>query len=128
MQRADVTDFANRKVKKSSGGQKQRLRFALALLTDPQLLILDEPTAGLDATARREFWDTRHAEDRRGRTIVFATHYLREADDYAQRVVLMANGQIIADGSVDDMTAGLQRQLSAHWVANLSPYDWAATV
>lgn len=127
MQRAGVTDFASRKVKKCSGGQKQRLRFALALLTDPQLLILDEPTAGLDATARREFWDTMHAEAKRGRTIVFATHYLREADDYADRVVLMSGGQVIADGSVDDMTAGLQRKLSAQWIANTDPYDWAAT-
>src|SRR5699024_787130 len=116
MRRAGVAHFISRKVKKCSGGQKQRLRFALALLTDPQLLILDEPTAGLDATARREFWDTMHAEAQRGRTIVFATHYLREADDYADRVVLMSQGRVIADGSVDDMTAGLQRKLSAQWI------------
>ncbi|MDN5732131.1 MAG: ABC transporter ATP-binding protein [Yaniella sp.] len=128
MRRAGVSDFATRKVKKCSGGQKQRLRFALALLTDPQLLILDEPTAGLDATARREFWDTMHAEAQRGRTIVFATHYLREADDYADRVVLMLQGRVIADGSVDDMTAGLQRKLSAQWISATDPYDWAATV
>ena len=128
MQRAGVTSFATRKVKKCSGGQQQRLRFALALLTDPQLLILDEPTAGLDATARKDFWATMHAEAKRGRTIVFATHYLREADDYADRVVLMAQGRIIADGSVDDMTAGLQRKLSAQWVSHTDPYAWAATV
>ena len=128
MRRAGVSDFASRKVKKCFGGQKQRLRFALALLTDPQLLILDEPTAGLDATARREFWATMHAEAQRGRTIVFATHYLREADDYADRVVLMSQGHVIADGSVDDMTAGLQRKLSAQWIADTDPHDWAATV
>lgn len=127
MRRAGVAHFISRKVKKCSGGQKQRLRFALALLTDPQLLILDEPTAGLDATARREFWDTMHAEAKRGRTIVFATHYLREADDYADRVVLMSQGRVIADGSVDDMTAGLQRKLSAQWISATDPYDWAAT-
>ncbi len=125
MHRAGITDFASRKVKKCSGGQKQRLRFGLALLTDPELLILDEPTAGMDAAARREFWATMHAEARRGRTIVFATHYLREADDYADRVVLMADGKVIADGSVDDMTAGLQRKLSAQWIADTDPYDWA---
>jgi len=125
MRRAGITDFANRKVKKCSGGQKQRLRFGLALLTDPQLLILDEPTAGMDAAARREFWETMHTEAHRGRTIVFATHYLREADDYADRVVLMADGKIIADGSVDDMTAGLQRKLAAQWIADTDPYDWA---
>lgn len=127
MHRAGVEDFVSRKVKKCSGGQKQRLRFALALLTDPQLLVLDEPTAGLDATARREFWDTMHAEAKRGRTIVFATHYLREADDYADRVVLMSGGRVIADDNVDDMTAGLQRKLSAQWVSDADPHDWAAT-
>lgn len=127
MQRAGVTGFASRKVKKCSGGQKQRLRFALALLTNPQLLILDEPTAGLDAKARKDFWDTMHAEAQRGRTIVFATHYLREADDYADRVVLMNQGQIVADGSVDDMTAGLQRKLSAQWISDTDPLQWAAT-
>lgn len=127
IRRAGVADFATRKIKKCSGGQQQRLRFALALLTDPQLLILDEPTAGLDATARKEFWATMHAEAQRGRTIVFATHYLREADDYADRVVLMAQGNIIADGSVADMTAGLQRTLSAQWIAETDPHAWAAT-
>lgn len=128
MQRAGVADFAPCKVKKCSGGQKQRLRFALALLTDPPLLILDEPTAGLDASARREFWDTMHAEAARGRTIVFATHYLREADDYADRVVLMSQGRVIADGSVDEMTAGLQRKLSAQWISDTDPHRWAAIV
>src|SRR5690625_3395607 len=127
MQRAGVTEFANRKVKKSSGGQRQRLRFALALLTDPQLLILDEPTTGLDATARKDFWTTMHAEADRGRTIVFATHYLREADDYAARVVLMGQGRVMADGTVDDMTAGLQRKLSAQWISASDPYAWAVT-
>lgn len=125
MQRAGVTSFATRKVKKCSGGQQQRLRFALALLTDPQLLILDEPTAGLDATARKEFWATMHSEAKRGRTIVFATHYLREADDYADRVVLMTQGRIIADGSVNDMTAGLHRKLSAQWISEADPHAWA---
>lgn len=128
IQRAGVTSFANRKVKKCSGGQKQRLRFALALLTNPQLLILDEPTAGLDATARKEFWDTMHAEAQRGRTIVFATHYLREADDYADRVVLMNQGHIVADGSVHDMTAGLQRKLSAQWISPADPFQWAESI
>lgn len=128
LDRAGVTGFAARKVKKCSGGQKQRLRFALALLTNPQLLILDEPTAGLDATARKDFWDTMHAEAQRGRTIVFATHYLREADDYADRVVLMSQGQVIADGTVEAMTAGLPRTLAAQWISDTDPLAWAADV
>ena len=126
MQRAGVASFATRKVKKCSGGQQQRLRFALALLTDPQLLILDEPTAGMDAAARRDFWQTMHAEAERGRTIIFATHYLREADDYADRVVLVQGGRVVADGTVSEMTAGFHRILSAEWIGDDDPLTWAA--
>ncbi|WBL17830.1 ABC transporter ATP-binding protein [Citricoccus sp. NR2] len=126
MQRAGVASFATRKVKKCSGGQQQRLRFALALLTDPQLLILDEPTAGMDAGARREFWQTMHAEAERGRTIIFATHYLREADDYADRVVLVQGGRVVADGTVSEMTTGFHRILTAVWIGDDDPRAWAA--
>ncbi|MFT3943984.1 MAG: ABC transporter ATP-binding protein [Ancrocorticia sp.] len=116
MERAGVTEFAKTKVGKCSGGQVQRLRFALALLTDPQLLILDEPTAGMDASARRDFWHTMHAEAERGRTVVFATHYLQEADDYADRVILMRQGHIVADGTVAEMTATQDRIVEALWL------------
>src|SRR5690625_528724 len=74
LQRAGLTGLKNRKVAKCSGGEQQRLRFALALLPDPQLLILDEPTTGMDVNARAEFWETMHTEAAQGRTIVFATH------------------------------------------------------
>jgi ABC-2 type transport system ATP-binding protein len=97
--RAGLTSLARRKVSKCSGGEQQRLRFALALLPDADLLILDEPTAGMDASARREFWDTMHADADAGRTVVFATHYLEEADSFAERIVMMAGGRIVADGS-----------------------------
>ncbi len=116
MERAGVTEFAKTKVGKCSGGQVQRLRFALALLTDPQLLILDEPTAGMDASARRDFWHTMHAEAERGRTVVFATHYLQEADDYADRVILMRQGHVVADGTVAEMTATQDRIVEALWL------------
>ena len=116
MERAGVTEFAKTKVGKCSGGQVQRLRFALALLTDPQLLILDEPTAGMDASARRDFWHTMHAEAERGRTVVFATHYLQEADDYADRVILMRQGRVVADGTVAEMTATQDRIVEALWL------------
>lgn len=92
LERAGLTGLAGRRVKKCSGGERQRLRFALALLTDPELLILDEPTAGMDVRARHDFWDTMHAEADRGRTIVFATHFLPEAEDFADRIVLMREG------------------------------------
>ncbi len=105
LERAGVAALADRLVATCSGGEQQRLRFALALLPDPDLLVLDEPTAGMDVDARREFWSTMHAEAARGRTVVFATHYLEEADSFARRIVLMADGRVIADGSVEEVRA-----------------------
>jgi ABC-2 type transport system ATP-binding protein len=91
-------DIADRQTTKLSGGQTQRVRMAIALVADPNLLVLDEPTAALDVEGRRDFWTAIRAVAARGKTIVFATHYLEEADAYADRVVLMARGQIVADG------------------------------
>lgn len=105
VERAGLTALQDRKVAKCSGGEQQRLRFALALLPDPDVLILDEPTAGMDVGARREFWATMHAEAAAGRTIVFATHYLEEADAFADRIVLMARGRIVADGTTEEIRA-----------------------
>ena len=107
MRRADVTDLASRIVKKCSGGQQQRLRFAMALVSDPALLILDEPTTGMDVEGRRSFWEAIHADAERGRTIVFATHYLEEADAFADRIVLMRHGRIIADGTAAEIRASV---------------------
>ncbi|MGH3457994.1 ABC transporter ATP-binding protein [Aeromicrobium sp.] len=103
--RAGLTRLAARKVAKCSGGEQQRLRFALALLPDPDLLVLDEPTAGMDVAARREFWATMQADAAAGRTVVFATHYLEEADTFADRIVLMARGHVVADGSTAEIRA-----------------------
>lgn len=105
MERANITGIAKRRVSKCSGGEQQRLRFALALLPDPALLVLDEPTAGMDVTARAEFWDTMREDARAGRTVVFATHYLEEADAFAQRIVMMAGGRIVADGTTAEIRA-----------------------
>ena len=105
LDKAGITPIAGRKVSKCSGGEQQRLRFALALLPDPDLLILDEPTAGMDVTARHEFWDTMRADADSGRTVIFATHYLEEADAFAQRIVMMAAGQIVADGTTTEIRA-----------------------
>ena len=107
MRRAGVTDFASRIVKKCSGGQQQRLRFAMALVSDPALLILDEPTTGMDVEGRRSFWEAIHADAEHGRTIVFATHYLEEADAFADRIVLMRHGRIIADGTAAEIRASV---------------------
>lgn len=112
MERTGLTRLADRQVQACSGGEQQRLRFALALLADPDLLMLDEPTAGMDVEARREFWATMAQEADRGRTIVFATHYLQEAEDFARRTVLLANGRIVADGPTDEV----RRQASGRTV------------
>lgn len=103
MQRAGIREIANRRVGMCSGGQQQRLRFAMALLSDPGLLILDEPTTGMDVEGRRAFWSAIRADAARGRTVLFATHYLDEADEYADRIVLMSRGRIVADGSTADI-------------------------
>jgi ABC-2 type transport system ATP-binding protein len=103
--RAGIADIGERRVGKCSGGQQQRLRFAMALLPDPELLILDEPTTGMDVGGRRDFWAAIREDAAQGRTIVFATHYLEEADAYADRVVLMRQGDIVADGTAAEVKA-----------------------
>ncbi len=98
-------DFADRRTSKLSGGQTQRVRVAIALVADPELLVLDEPTAALDVEGRRDFWHSMRAVAARGKTIVFATHYLEEADAYADRIILMAHGRIVADGPPTEIKA-----------------------
>ena len=97
--------FADRRTNKLSGGQTQRVRFAIALVADSDLLLLDEPTAALDVESRREFWESMRAIAARGKTVIFATHYLEEADAYADRIVLLARGRIVADGSTTEIKA-----------------------
>lgn len=105
LDRAGILDIGDRLVGKASGGQQQRLRFALALLPDPDLLILDEPTTGMDVQGRREFWSAIRSDAAGGRTTVFATHYLEEADAYADRIVLVRRGRIVADGTAAEIKA-----------------------
>ncbi len=100
-----IRGLSETRTQKLSGGQTQRVRLALALVSDPELLVLDEPTVALDVEARRSFWATMRAFAAEGKTVVFATHYLEEADAYADRVVLMAHGQIVADGPTTEIKA-----------------------
>jgi ABC-2 type transport system ATP-binding protein len=100
-----IAGIAGRLTQRLSGGQTQRVRFALALVPDPELLVLDEPTVGMDVEARRAFWTTMRDFAARGRTVLFATHYLEEADAYADRIVLMARGAIVADGPPTEIKA-----------------------
>jgi ABC-2 type transport system ATP-binding protein len=102
---AGITDVADRRVGKCSGGEQQRLRFALALLSDPELLVLDEPTTGMDVEGRRSFWSAIRKDAEQGRTVLFATHYLEEADAYADRIVLLRHGLIVADGTAAEIKA-----------------------
>lgn len=105
LDRARCTEIARQRVSKLSGGQLQRARFAVAVVSDPDLLFLDEPTAAMDVEARRTFWQSMRAFTAAGRTVVFATHYLDEADEYADRIVMMARGRIVADGTPAEVKA-----------------------
>jgi ABC-2 type transport system ATP-binding protein len=97
--RAGLEGVTGRRIAGLSGGEQQRVRFAMALVGDPDLIVLDEPTAGLDVEARRSFWTAMRGETAKGRTVLFATHYLEEADAYADRIVLLRAGRVVADGT-----------------------------
>ena len=103
LERAGITAIADRLVGRCSGGQQQRLRFAIALLPDPALMILDEPTAGMDVEGRRDFWTSIRQDAERGRTVLFATHYLEEADAYADRIILLRQGKVVAHGTAAEV-------------------------
>jgi ABC-2 type transport system ATP-binding protein len=103
LERAGIAEIGDRRVGKCSGGEQQRLRFAMALLSDPRLLVLDEPTTGMDVEGRRGFWGKIREDAERGRTVMFATHYLDEADAYADRIVLIRQGAIVADGTTAEI-------------------------
>jgi len=105
MELVEITPIANQRTQKLSGGQAQRVRFAMALLTNADLLVLDEPTVGMDVESRHAFWTTMRRLASGGRTVLFATHYLEEADEFADRVVLMAHGEIVADGTPNEIKA-----------------------
>jgi ABC-2 type transport system ATP-binding protein len=101
----DLEEVAGRQTQRLSGGQRQRVRLALALAGNPELLVLDEPTAALDVEARRAFWERMRASVVAGRTVLFATHRLEEADAVADRVVVIAGGRLLADGTPQQVKA-----------------------
>jgi ABC-2 type transport system ATP-binding protein len=105
-----IERIAARRTQKLSGGETQRVRFALSLVCNPELLVLDEPTVGLDVEARHEFWTTMRAFAARGKTVLFATHQLEEADAHADRAVLIARGRVVADGPTNELKALVGRR------------------
>ena len=92
-------DKADTTVAKLSGGQQQRFTIAATLVNDPELIFLDEPTAGLDPKARRDLWEFVQTANRQGRTIVLTTHYMEEAEFLCDRVAIMDLGKIVASGN-----------------------------
>lgn len=121
---AGLQDIAGRRVGKCSGGQQQRVRFALALLGHPDILVLDEPTTGMDPADRHTFWDAMHEQARNGRTILFSTHYLEEAEQMARRIVILDKGQVIADGSATE----LREATGWNWVSAVVDKQYAQQV
>jgi ABC-2 type transport system ATP-binding protein len=113
---AGLTECARKKVSWLSGGQRRRLDVAIGIVGRPELLFLDEPTAGFDPRARREFHELVHWQaDRDRTTVLITTHDLDEADKLADRVLVLADGQIIADGSPDELSGRMSTQAEVRW-------------
>src|SRR5690348_13310405 len=100
-----LQEYLDRDARKLSGGQRQRLLLALALVNDPEVLFLDEPTTGLDPQARRNFWDLIRAIKARRKTVILTTHYMEEAFLLCDRIAIMDHGHIIAEGSPSSLLA-----------------------
>jgi ABC-2 type transport system ATP-binding protein len=105
LKRAGIAQFADQRVDRLSGGQTQRVRFALAICGQSELIVLDEPTAAMDVETRRLFWNSMKEEVAEGRTLLFATHYLEEADQAADRILVINRGRLLADGTPAEIKA-----------------------
>ena len=123
---AGLQDVAGRRTQKLSGGQTQRTRFALALVGDPRLLVLDEPTVALDVETRRAFWATVRSYTASGKTILFATHYLAEADTNADRVIVLAEGRVVAEGPPTEIKARVSARTIRATLSGVAEADLAS--
>ncbi|MFE2535243.1 ATP-binding cassette domain-containing protein [Streptomyces sp. NPDC059371] len=117
---AGITELAGRRVDRLSGGQAQRVRFAVALAGNPALIVLDEPTAALDVEARHAFWESMRGYARRGHTVLFSTHYLEEADAHADRIVVVDRGRIVANGTGEELRRSAGGNLVSFDLAGLA--------
>jgi len=111
MKRAGIAEISEQRVDKLSGGQTQRVRFALAIAGECDLVVLDEPTTAMDVETRQRFWASMKEEVAEGKTLLFATHYLEEADQAADRILVINRGRLLADGTPADIKsrAGAKR-------------------
>ncbi|GIL29339.1 ABC transporter ATP-binding protein [Actinocatenispora comari] len=116
---ADLDELTGRRLERLSGGQSQRVKFAAAIAGRPDLLVLDEPTAAMDVESRHDFWRAMRRYARDGHTVLFSTHYVEEADESADRVVVIAGGRLIADGT----PAAIRRSVGTHTVGIAVPVD-----
>ncbi len=107
IQLTHIGPFVDKRYKKLSGGQKRRIQFAVAIVGNPDLVFLDEPTTGLDSEARKVLWDTVRGFAADGRAIVLTTHYLEEADSLADRIIIMKQGEVISDADAETIRAGV---------------------
>src|SRR4030067_917771 len=124
-----LDDSAKNLFKNLSGGQKQKMGLALSLVNSPELLFLDEPTTGLDPSARRAIWEVIRGLKAKGRTIILTTHYLEEAEQLSDRVAIMNHGQIVAMGTADEIIQkhGSAERLEIHGTEELANYIKANT-
>jgi ABC-2 type transport system ATP-binding protein len=120
-----IADIAGRRTQRLSGGQTQRVRFAVALVSNPDFLVLDEPTVAMDFELRHAFWTTMRTFAARGKTVLFATHYLEEADRYADRIILIARGQIVADGPATEIKATVGLRTIRATLPGIDPVELA---
>jgi ABC-2 type transport system ATP-binding protein len=105
LKRAGIDGIADQRVDKLSGGQTQRVRFSLAIAGECDLIVLDEPTTAMDVETRQLFWANMKAEVAEGKTLLFATHYLEEADQAADRILVINRGRLLADGTPTEIKA-----------------------
>ena len=120
---AGLGDKADARVATLSGGQRQRLHFALAICGNPDVLFLDEPTVGMDIEARRAFVTSIQAIATAGKTVVFTTHYLREAEELARRIIVVDHGLVIADASPRELMSRVAAKRVSFTVARRPPAD-----